>query len=266
MSNFEGDEIHSQAGGEFPLGLGEVDPQLTKAGRSVEDLSHPEFRLIVLWCVIGQYRASADRQKDETQAAMVTDDARYFQLLSTWTKEARRVYPLIRQKDKLRDIETKITSGNHLEVYNELVELRDYMPELIHPDKRFDLMDMLLMKISEREGGDTLAEIVQQGMLDETLPGGVGFCDDIERLRRYLRLSEINPDYTEIVDNFFGALISRDPTIRSNYFEHSPLDLREFCKTLVRRDCRELALFVTSRGYVDLDNQAILIPLLNDPS
>lgn len=264
MSNFDESEFFSQTGGEYPLGLADVDPRLTQPGKSIEDFSNPDFRLFILWTLVGQYGASADRQKDETGASMVTDDARHFQLLSMWTKEARRVDPLIRQRGTLTELELLVQSGKHVEAYNELIELRDSMPEFIHPDERFDFMHELFVLTSRSQEGDTLATIIQQDMIDETVPGGMGFCDDIERLRRYLKLSESNPAFIAVIDNFFGALISKDETIQSNYFEHTSLDLREFCETLVKRDCKQLALFVTSRGYVDLDNQAILIPLLNE--
>ncbi|MDO8265841.1 MAG: hypothetical protein Q7T41_02780 [Candidatus Saccharibacteria bacterium] len=266
MSTGGDPDIHLQNGGEFPLNLSEIDPRLAMTGRSVEDLSNPEFRLIVLWTTIGQYRASAQLEKEENNDSLVLNDVRYYQLLSTWTAESRRVNPLVRNEPTPPEIDDLIKSNQFVKAYNEIVELRDFMPELIHPDKRFDLLYTLLERASKLPSGDTLAMIINQDILNETVPGGISFCDDTERLRRYLKLSDINPTYIGIIDNFFGALVSNDETIKSNYFDHNSIDLRAFCELLVKRQCRELALFVTSRGYVDLDNQAILIPLLNEPA
>jgi hypothetical protein len=177
----------SQDGNDVPLHLGNIDPKLTQPGRSIENITDPEARLVVLWTTIGQYRAIAEMENhgDGTTESVV-NDAKYHQLLSTWTREARRIDPLVRFSEIPDSVTDPIEHEQTLIAYAEITQIRTLMPELMHPDVRFTALDVLRRQSRNLSGGLLLGRLIAYDMLDESMPGGAGHCDDAERLRRYL--------------------------------------------------------------------------------
>jgi len=256
-------DIYRQDGGLPNLGLAAIDPHLDFTGKSIERISDPEFRLIALWTTIGQYAASAAQQRTEHGSDIPTvDEARYHQLIERWTLEMRRVYPVVRSSqlfEKNEGVVTKlIGSGKYLLAYHELLELRTDYPEFLHADVRFDLMTKIYESSTNIGNGDIFLSMVLREMLDETLPGGPGYCDNTERLRRYHRLSEWDLSMDELLLNYVQrakAGADQDPA----YFTSTEDEISSVLTTVVDRRYADLAMYLVQTGTLSFDESAYLL-------
>ncbi len=264
MSNQE--DPFRMDGGQPALGLADVDYQLVKPGKSIEDLGNREFRLIVLWTTIGQYHASAQLRNAEDGTDFNIDDARFLQLMSAWTKESREVYPTGRVgKDDGgfgKEITGLINDGLLVNAYEKLIDMRSWAPEVVHPDLRFDFFDDINTMAQQRPENDFLSELVFREMVDETIPGGLGFCDNPERLRRYDMLAKTDPLYEELVASFIVGLLDDTPPARTDYFDENPLSVDKLCQTVAAREHRALAQILMGNPRIGTENELVLIPLL----
>ena len=88
-----------------------------------------------------------------------------------------------------------IDSGDSMQAYNEIVETRTIMPELTHPDIRFDQLFRIWQSIGDDNPTDYFRDIVAADMMGDTVQGGEGSCDNHERLRRYNILGTIDKKF-----------------------------------------------------------------------
>lgn len=269
MSNTETDNIHRQDGGLPSLRLAEVDPRLARQNKSIEDLSDPRFRLVVLWTTIGQYRFSAEKDGEtEGGTSVVVNDARYYQLLATWTQESRRVDPRLRFEVESGGVYgnvTKLIEENRIvEAYDEIIDVRNTMPELLHPDIRFNLLERIRQQSATHSAGDLLEEMIVRDMIDETVPGGASFCDNPERLRRYLVLSKIDSKFIALIDDYLASINSNEQAInQTDYFDNIPESIRSICDAVVERGYDDLAGFLFTGSHLDIDSELMLLPMIS---
>lgn len=260
-------DIYRQVGGQPNLGLAEIDEHLDYDGKSVERISDPEFRLFVLWTCIGQYRAAADRiRQDLGEDTPTVNDARHHQLVSRWAIESRRVYPDIRQRDLMdgfvNGIYDHLDKGMPLAAYMEILDLRSDCPDYIHPDVRFDLMVAICNNTTDLHPEDSFKPMVVREMLDETVPGGIGYCDDAERLRRYHNIAMLDDSMPDLASDFIGIMRADRDVVNSDYFDFNTRALSEVLYLVVERGYSELALHLISLGVLDFEEEAMLLEIL----
>jgi hypothetical protein len=252
----------SQDGNEVSLNLGDIDPKLRHPGKSIEDITDPEARLFVLWTTIGQYRAIAEIENhDDGTTESVVNDAKYHNLLSTWTREARRLNPLIRFSEFPGVVTSLVENGEPVEAYAEILQLRSVTPELYHPDTRFTALDALRGQAVHQRHGLLLSKLIGRDMLDESMPGGAGHCDDAERIRRYLVLKEDFP-YLGPVIRDFAQDVQLGPT--SQYFDNDTPGIEDICTITASRRYRDVAEYLLQNVALNFDSEVVLLPLTID--
>lgn len=259
-------DVHRQDGGLEHLGLAEIDPHLDYPGKSVEQISDPEFRLAVLWTCVGQYGAEATRDRaDEGNDFPTVNDARHQQLIARWTTEARSVYPDIRTKGLFHAHEQRVVElvddAKPLAAYLELIDIRNHYPEFIHADVRFDLMAAIYGWSDDLNQADSFRPMLMADMFDETRPHGAGYCDDAERLRRYHRLMEWDESMAGIITDYIIAAGSVSVDQNPDYFD-GITDMATVIQTIVDRRYAELAGHLIESGLLSFDQEVLLLAIL----
>jgi hypothetical protein len=248
--------------GELPkLGLHEIDEHLARQGKSVEDLSDPLFRLFVLRTTIGQYRLAADLNREKHGDGVEYNDLRHSQVLTAWIHESRRVLP--RERLTIQDddpfcqrVLSLAEKGEVIAAFDEITLLNQDMPDWVHPDTKFDIMERLRFGVR----GSMLEEIILRQMLDETVPGGSGECDNPERLRRYLVLAGSDPTIGGAVDDFFQAISRPDVEgVSRDFFDSSIVDTDSICQLTADRAYRDVAERMLELPCVTFDQEVLLL-------
>lgn len=256
-------ETEPDSSGALPcLGLSEISPKLVKPGADIESMPDPRERLIALWTVIGQYRFLAESGDQPVHGIA------HQQVMNVWAKEHRRVFPTDWCSQELKNgpekkVQTMVQEGDILLAFQRLCEERSEAPEFIHPDRRFWLYDTL-ERMAKDNQYDLLADLIKAEMIGETLPGGFGYCDNSERLHRYVEMQELDDSFETIVNDFIDCLNNTGAIQRSDYFEpeeNSSLD--DICRLVKERSYKRLAEYLIKSGRLDLDHELQLLPCLD---
>ena len=254
-----------QDGGLPNLGLAEIDPRLDRPSKSVERISDPMARLVVLWTLIGQYEHAAIEADSEQDGALTVQSAQKFQLLSTWANETRRVVPQHRlESDRIsvKNIFEKLQDDKPLAAYIELIDIRDWAPEMVHPDVRFDLFYAIWNHTEPLNDQDSFRDIVLRDMVGETMPGGIGYCDDTERLRRYEMLGNIDSNYLELVETYVKQRAVNSPSEYSEYFDGGEISISDVCGLIAERKYDRLSTHILNMGVVGIEDELTLLDAL----
>ena len=255
-----------QDGGLPNLGLADIDQRLDWPDKSVERISDPMGRLLVLWTLIGQYDHAARTTDPDHDGAFTVQSAQKYQLLSAWAHETRRVIPQHRlESDRLssKKIDALLDEGKPLEAYLEVLEMRDWMPEFMHPDVRFDLLHTIWEQTKPISDRDSFREIVFGEMVIETIPGGLGFCDTAERLRRFELLGRADPIFTQLVNNFLMACITDAPSENPDFFDTETNDISTICLQIGDRKYDRLGAHILDMGILDWQDELTIITKLD---
>ncbi len=267
MAQANQDNPLRQDGGLPPLFLAEIDPRLDWEGKSVERISDPVARLVVLWTIIGQYDNVARMNGGGPDGEPTVADAQRYQLMSTWAHESRRVMPCQRLEPTERSAQQRVLDKlgeTPLGAYVEVVEIRDWMPEMMHPDVRFDLLYRIWANSTDLNETDSFRDIIARDMISETLPGGEGYCDNPERLRRYNVLSRVDPKFQQVVDGYLASCMASGDLEQHGYYDDKPMSITEVCRIAVERRYTELAQYMLDAGVLELDDEHVLLTLLAD--
>lgn len=255
-----------QEGGLPDLGLADIDQRLDWPNKSVEKISDPMARLVVLWTLIGQYEHAAILADSENDGEFTVQNAQRFQLLSAWSHETRRVMPRHRLEAKESQLTKKvlrlIESDKPLGAYSEVIDMRDWMPEYMHPDVRFDLLYAIWSKSKPLNGQDCFRDIVLRDMVSETMPGGMGYCDNVERLRRYDMLSNTDGHYARLIDMFIDRSMHGMPPEDTGFFDNTTTAIGDVCDLIAQRRYSSLGSRVLDMGVVGMTDELTLLSSL----
>lgn len=247
------------------LPLDEIDWHLTAPGKSINDIEDPFERLAILWTVVSQYRASSEMQRREGDDGLNYNDARHYQLVELWTHEARRVVPNLRNDRRFTSFHAEhvqglLGVGKSLEAYAFLVSERTEAPEMLHADIRFDLLLRIaqILHGSDEEDQQNTASLLVRDLADETVPGGPGYCDDAERLRRYLLMGDLDDKYGYLFSDYFEY-----PTQPSSpsHFDYAQ-DRHEILHVIASRNYADVAEALVAGEFVSVDEEFVLLPAL----
>lgn len=267
MINSPNDNPFRQDGGLPHLALSDIDERLDRPGKSVEQLSDPMARLVVLWTLVGQYDHAARMQGGGQDGVPTVADAQRYQLLSTWAHESRRVMPRQRLEEAERPsqqrIRRDIQENRPLEAFMGVVNVRDWAPEMMHPDVRFDLLYAIWAGSSSLNEQDSFRDIVVRNMVDETMPGGEGYCDNAERARRYHRLTCVDEKFEGIVREFLSDCLLGLENKQPVYFDDTPLSMTELCSLVGERGYAEIAKYMLDLNVLGLQEELLLLPALD---
>lgn len=253
--------ILHQGGGLPPLGLGDIDGRLVRRGKNIEDISDPRARLFVLRTVIGQYHASADYSRQELGDGIQYTDLQRSQVLTAWIHESRRVLP----QERLTDIDNDpfckrllddVERGDVITAFQEMLQLNEEMPDWVHPDTKFDVMERMRFAVRDT----MLEELILRHMLDETIPGGAGECDNPERLRRYLILEKSDAPIGAVIDDFFLGLTRPDADSENlDFFDTDIVDTATICQIVVDRGYSDVAYRMLGQPGITLEQELLLL-------
>lgn len=255
-----------QDGGLPDLGLANIDQRLDWPDKSVERISDPKVRLLVLWTLIGQYGHAASTVDPDQDGAFTVQSAQMYQLLSAWSHETRRVIPQHRlESDRLtsKKVDSHLGEGKPLEAYLEVLEVRDWMPEFMHPDVRFDLFHTIWEKAEPISNQDSFREIVFGEMVIETIPGGLGFCDNAERLRRYELLGRADGIFTKMVSDFVAACIADAPPENPDFFDTETNNISTICDLIAERKYDRLGAQILAMNVLDMEDELTIISMMD---
>lgn len=267
MADNNQDNPLRQDGGLPPLFLAEIDPRLDWEGKSVERISDPVARLVVLWTVIGQYDNLARINGGGLGGEPTVADAQRYQLMSTWAHESRRVMPCQRLEPTVRSAQQRVLDKleeKPLGAYVEVVEIRDCMPEMMHPDVRFDLLYRIWESSTDLNERDSFRDIIARDMISETMPGGEGYCDNPERLRRYNILANVDSKFRQVVHDHIAQCIAGRDLGQNGYYDDEPMSISDVCRLAVERQYTDLAQYMLDTGVLEMEDELVLLALLVD--
>lgn len=187
--------------------------------------------------------------------------------MSTWVHESRRVMPCQRLDSTERVSQQRVLEKieeQPLGAYLEVVNIRDWMPEMMHPDVRFDLLYRIWEGSTGLNEKDSFRDIIARDMIGETMPGGEGYCDNPERLRRYNVLANVDQKFRQVVDDHIARCIAGRDLGQSGYYDDEPMSISDVCRLAVERQYTDLAKYMLDAGVLEMEDELMLLTLLVD--
>ncbi len=268
MPEFDPTHPLHQGGGQPDLFLRHIDEHFARAGKSVEDISDPVARLWVLWTLIGQMDAMARTNGGGPGGEPTVEDAKRHQVMAVWTHECRRVLPTHRLEDtdraSMQRIMDYLAEDKPMHALQDVLDVRDWMPEFMHPDVRFDLLRTIWENSTDLHQNDSFRGIIASSMIAETMPGGEGHCDNAERLRRYHSLVPVDEKFERVVEDFLADCRLGMTSERSGYYDEKPISIIALCGLVAERKYSDVAHMMLASGELSFDDEFVLIAALDD--